>query len=172
MFDCEARLSSDGNGQMVVLGNPPVPVSAIEATDCTVYWDPSQFLLAPANGAPPLQAVVTTEVLEEVPMMIATRAALGAQARVRMSVASPVVGMIAIGLLRPTPIQLGSTPIYPDVATAVLATAGVVDQNGLIVNFTVPANPVLRGELYCFQGVTFSATGATAISGPALWCLE
>lgn len=172
LFDCDARLSSDGSGQMLVLGTPVVPVSAIEASDCTVYWDPSQFVLAPANGAPPLLAVLTTEVLEEVPMMISTRAVLGAPARVRMSVASPTVGMIAIGLLRPTPIQLGSTPIYPDLATTVLATAGVVDPNGLIVNFTVPTNPTLRGELFCFQGVTFSATGATAFSGPALWCLE
>jgi hypothetical protein len=172
VFDSVVRLASDGTGGMLVLGAPVVPVSAFEAFDSAIYWQPSQFLLSPANGAPAFQSQVSTQQLEEVPMLNAGPAPMGGVATVRMTMASPALGMIAIGQLRPTPIVLGAIGIYTDPQSYVLAASGVVDQSGLIIQYTVPNNPLLRGGVYCFQGITFLANGSSPVSGPALWYVE
>lgn len=169
IFDTTARLASDGTGAMLVFGNPTVPISAFEASDSTVFWDPSLFSLLPANGAPAFLPVMTTEVIEEIPILNAGPAPLGGVATVRMTMSSSAMGMIAIGFLLPTPIVVGFVGIYPDPASFVLAAAGVVDPAGLMINFPVPSDPALRGTILVFQGLTFLANGSSPISGPALW---
>lgn len=51
-FSRVSRLSSDGPGGMYVAGVLVALASLIEAFDSEVYWNPSSFILAPANGAP------------------------------------------------------------------------------------------------------------------------
>ena len=172
VFSSDARLSSDGTGAMLVVGQIPVPISPIEAIDSTVYWQPGRFVLAPINGAPALGMQNSTEVQREVPMLNAGPAPLGGPATARMTNGVPVVGMIAMGFVATTPIVTGPLGIYLEPGTFVLSTAGVVDQAGLTVGITVPTDPALRGNLYCFQGVTFPPGAPMATSSPALWYVE
>lgn len=172
VFDTTARLASDGTGSMLVFGTPSGPVSAFEASDSTVFWDPSRFSLLPANGAPAFLSVMTTEVIEDVPMINAGPAVVGGTASVRMAQATPALGMIAAGYLRPTPIVLGPVAIYPDPTTYFLAAAGVVDQAGLVFNYQIPNDPLLHGLILCFQGLTFLANGSSPVSGAALWYIK
>lgn len=172
VFDSVARLASDTTGSMLVFGTPTVPVSAFEATDSTVYWDPSRFTLLPANGAPAFSAVAATQVIEEVPMINAGPATVGGTGTVRMAQATPAPGMISVGLLRPSPIVLGDVLIYPNPATYGLAAAGIVDQNGLIATFPIPNDPTLRGTIMVFQGITFLGNGVSPVSSGALWYVQ
>tara|TARA_R110002072_G_scaffold174303_7_gene329574 strand:- start:18551 stop:19681 length:1131 start_codon:yes stop_codon:yes gene_type:complete len=172
IFDTVARLSSDGTGGMYVTGTPVVPVSSFEAVDSEVYWNPTSFLLAPANGAPGFLSQTTVEVIEEVPMLNAGPAVLGGISTARMTSPTPALGMIAVGYLLPSPIGLPPARVYPDPATFVLAIGGLVDAAGLQLNFAIPNNPVLRGDVLVFQGITFLPSGGTPLSGPALWYVE
>lgn len=171
-FDAVVRLASDGTAGMAVLGTPAVPISALEAFDCSIYWDPSLFVMQSANGAPPLQSQVTTERIEEVPMLRAGPASIGGTATVRMTTATATAGVIMMGLLEPLPAAIGAVGIYLAPAPLMVAVSGISNPAGLQLTYSVPNTPALRGDLFCFQGITFLANGTTAISGPALWYLE
>ncbi|MFN3243352.1 MAG: hypothetical protein ACE37K_17755 [Planctomycetota bacterium] len=172
VFTSDVRLSSDGTGSMLAIGSIPVPISAVEAFDSTVTWDPARFTTSTIGGAPVLGAQQTVEVIEDVPMMNAGPAPLGGVAMARMVSGTPVFGMIAMGFLLTTPNVFASIGYYVDPANFVLANAGLVDGNGLFVNIAIPNDPALRGNLYCFQGVTFPASGIAATSNAALWHVE
>jgi len=171
-FTSSVRLSSDGTGAVLAIGSIAVPISAIEAFDSTITWDPSRFLTGTIAAAPVLASQQSTEVIEDLPMLNAGPAELGGQGVTRMTSGTPVVGMIAMGFLLPSPSVIASISYHVDPNGFVLANAGLVDPQGLIVNLNVPNNPALRGNLYCFQGVTFPAPGITASSNAALWYLE
>ena len=134
-------------------------------------WLPSRFQLAPANGAPVLAAVNSTEMLDEVPLLNAGPAVLGATASARLTMGTPTAAMIAISYLLPQPIVLGDAGLYADPTPAVLVAAGLADPTGLTFSYAVPANAALRGAVFCFQGLGFPA-GAPLPSGPALWILQ
>lgn len=172
IFDTVARLSSDGTGGLYVIGASVVPISSFEAFDSEVYWSPSSFALGPANGAPAFSSQTTTEVIEAVPMLNAGPAPLGGIGVVRMALPTPAFGMIAIGYLLPTPIFLSSAGIYPDPASFVMAGAGIIDSTGLTLNIPIVNDPALRGDVLVFQGIVFLPSGATPLSGPALWYVE
>ncbi|MEZ6038040.1 MAG: hypothetical protein R3F29_11195 [Planctomycetota bacterium] len=169
VFSSSVRLSSDGTGALSVAWAPVgVPISVLEAFDSDVRWLPASFSLTPANGAPPLTAVNSTEVLEEVPMLNAGPAPLGGTATARLTMSTPTVALMAVSYLLPQPLVIGDTGLYADPVPAVLVAAGLADLTGLTFAFAMPANPALRGTVLCFQGVVFAANGPQ-LSGAALW---
>lgn len=171
-FTSQVRLASDGSGSLLAFGATPAPISAVEAFDCTVTWDPSRFQLATLGGAPPLAAQQSVEVLEEVPMMNAGPAPLGGVAVARLTSGAPTYGAIAMGGLLASPSVLAGTAYYVEPAGFVLAAVGVVDSAGLTYQLQVPNDPALRGDLICFQGITLPSAGGFAASNAALWHVE
>lgn len=169
--DSDARLSSDGSSSLIVLGAPPGPVSALRLIDSYLQYDPSRFLMIPANGAPIVHETSSTILLEEVPCMTAGPSTLGQVAMARVTNGTPVAGVIAVSNLRPTPIVIASTAIHIDLPPAIVAVGGVVDPVGLVFGFDVPNDPNVRGLLFAFQAVTLPV-GEPQISSPALWYIE
>jgi hypothetical protein len=172
VFDSDVRLSSDGASTMLVLGAPTVPVSAFEAFDSTVQWDPATFVLGSANGAPAFQAVNSNELVEEVPTLVAGPAPLGGVATALLTTSAASFGLIGIGALLPSPLILGPLGVYVEPASTSVAAIGAVGPTGLVLSVTVPNDPVLRGELLCLQGSVMQTATTFVLSGPALWYLE
>jgi len=170
--DSDARLSSDGSASLIVLGAPTVPVSSLELVDSYLQFDPSRFVMIPANGAAFVTEMNSVKVLDEVPCLTGGPAVLGQTATARVTSGTPAIGVIAISWLRPVPLVLASTALLIDLPSAVLATAGVVDQAGLMFGYDLPLDPNLRGEVFAFQALTLPAGGPTQISGAAIWYLE
>ncbi|HEB51920.1 MAG TPA: hypothetical protein ENI87_01565 [bacterium] len=172
LVSTDARLASDGTGGMFVTGAVSVPVAAVEALDGSLWWDPSRFLLFPGGGGAALSSAATLVVPIEVPMLNAGPAEPGGVASARLTIAQPSIAMIAMSFLQSTPQVLGPVSIYLDPALYVTAAAGIADPAGLFVQYPIPNDPTLRGEIYAFQGATFNIHGVPRFSAPALWCIE
>ena len=172
VFDSDVRLSSDGSSTMLVLGAPMVPVSAFEAFDSVVEWDPATFVLGPANGAPAFEGVNTNEIVEEVPVLVGGPAPLGGVATARLTTSAASFGLIGIGGLLPSPLVLGPLGVYVEPASTAVGAIGAVGPAGLTFSVALPNSPVLRGELLCLQGSVMQTATTFVLSGPALWYLE
>ncbi|MFO1076326.1 MAG: hypothetical protein U1E73_01210 [Planctomycetota bacterium] len=163
-------LAGTGTTAIGVTGGPSVPVSAIEAVQSDVVWDPLRFALAPANGAPALLRFGGQVTVQDMPALTAMSGPLGSPLTATLRRGTSSFGMIAIGALR-LPYPLAGVPdvwIDPAWATLVLA-AGTVDAQGITTQATWPNVPWLVGEMFCLQGVVLGNGSGPLVTGPAMW---
>ncbi len=173
VYDCNVRLASNGSSSIGVTGNPVLPVSAFEALNSIAQWDQNTFVMNPAAGAPAFANFGALVLANEVPVLVTSSAPLGGTATMRMTISgTPLPGLVAMGRLAQPPSVIGITGIYLNtLLVPTILTLGIVDQTGQFLQVNVPNNPVLRGEVFCLQGVTMLPSGLPVLSGPGLWTL-
>ncbi|MDO8349348.1 MAG: hypothetical protein Q7T30_03865, partial [Planctomycetota bacterium] len=168
--DSAVRLAGNGSTTLRVNGSPTGPVAAFEAIQTDVQWEPSRFVLVPANGAPGLLQVGGQLAVADVPGLVTIGGPPGSTMTVRMTRAGSAPGLIVLGNLVPAHTAFGLTGIFWDQGQPVIVLAvGTVDLVGLARQAPWPNVPWLLGEVFCCQGVVVLPNGALLRSGPGSW---
>ncbi len=166
LVDSGIRLAGDGGTPIKVSSTSPVPVPVFAAVNSQVHWDPTHFVLAPANGAAAFQAGGTTTVTTEDPPLLSVRGgAPGANGWIRFTGNSGLPGAVLFGPFA-GPTFTGLSGLYLDLAQASVVFGGIVDPAGLSVSFQLPTTAALLGDVSCLQGAVLLPSGLFVLSGP------
>ena len=169
-FDSSVRLASDGSTTIAVTGAASIPISAVEAWLCPMQFDATRVGLQPANGAPGVASFSSSWQADDVPVLTASPAPLGATATARMTSNTVRPGMVVLGNLlgAPIPFQVGN--IFVDtVNSPIVAAIGACGPPGLLAQASIPTTSAALGVVLCLQGVVWQPSGVPVLSAPALW---
>ncbi|MBL8728264.1 MAG: hypothetical protein JNM25_07540 [Planctomycetes bacterium] len=166
LVDSGIRLAGDGGTPIKVSSTSPIPVPAFTAVNSQVQWDPTRFVLVPANGAAAFQGGGTTTVIaEDPPLLTARGGAPGANGWIRFSGNGALPGAVLFGPFA-APTFTGLSGLYLDLAQASIVFGGIVDPAGLSVSFQMPTATALLGDVSCLQGAVLPPSGQFVLSGP------
>lgn len=164
-----ARLSSDGSTVINSVAPPTAALSPLEAFDSQLQFDPARIGLVPVGTYPPLTSLFSLLLSDEVPTLVSSPAPPGLPATVRMTSHMPRIGAVVLGETLPAPALFQFTNIWVNTINAPLVVAvGLCDSLGLTTQVAIPSSPVLRGVVWCTQGVVWNPDGWPVLSGPAL----
>lgn len=166
LTDCTTRLTGDGTTVCKVGGPTTLPVPVVSAQGGQLAWQPSRFLLVPANGAGAVATAGTVVLADDGPSLTVRGGPPGAPGSIRLQhpVPLPAVTIVAPYAF---PVFFGPAAFWVDLGQPyTIASVGIADPNGLVVVFTMPTSPALLGDVSCVQGAVF-ATVFPTLSGPA-----
>ena len=172
LFDCVGRISSDGSTTISSVAAVGLAVSPLEAWDSDLQFDPARIGLVANGTTPPFVRVGGVFKDEEVPTLVTSQVLPGLPATVRMTSASPRIGAVVLGEMLSTPAVFEFTNVWVNtIAGPVVAAVGICDAAGLVSQTVIPNSPVLRGNVFCLQGVVWQPHGWPVLSGPGLWAV-
>lgn len=166
LTDCTTRLTGDGATVLKVGGPTALPVPVVSTQGGQLAWQPSRFVLVPANGAAAVATAGTVVLPDDGPSLTVTAGPPGAPGSIRLRnpVPLPAVTIVAPYAF---PVFVGPAAFWVDLGQPyTIASVGIADPNGLAVAFTMPTSPALLGDVSCVQGAVF-ATVFPTLSGPA-----
>lgn len=168
--DSAVRLAGDGSTTIRVAGSPAGPVSAFEAIQTDVQWDPAAFNLVPRNGAPGFVHLGGQLAVADLPVLTGGGGPPGSTMTARLQRGSPGFGVILLGNLALPHAVAGIDGLFLDeLQPLFLIAAGPVGGAGLARQSNWPNVPWLLGEVFGCQGGVLTASGSWHVSVPVLW---